>query len=109
MSKVWGRCHAGRAQSLGREAPRAVPRLSRPLVEAALTARNPASCGLAAVLHGPLAAAKSTSGCTEMGWEPLSGNCQIYESPQCSSSRRSSQLKKQFSKETLSGESMKGA
>lgn len=57
----------------------------------------------------PPAAAKSTLGCAETVWEPLSGNCRVYESPQGSSSQRSSQLEKQFSKETLSEESMKSA
>ena len=109
MSKVWGRCHAGRTQRLDREAPRAAPRPAGPLAEAALTARNPASRGQAAGLHGSLAAAKSMPGCTETGWESLSGDCQVYESPQCSSSQRSRQLEKQFSKDTLSGESVKGA
>ena len=107
MSKVWGRCHAGRTQRLVREAPRAVPRPAGLLAEAALPARNPASRRQAAGLHGPLAVAKSTPGCTETGWELLSGDCQIYESPQGSSSQRSKQLKKQFSKDTLSGESVR--
>lgn len=48
----------------------------------------------------PPAAAKSMRGCSETGWEPLSGDCRVYESPQCSSSQRSGQLEKQFSKET---------
>ena len=56
MSKVWGRCHAGRTQRLGRESPRAAPRLSGPLAEAALPARNPASLGQATGLGESLAA-----------------------------------------------------
>ena len=40
-------------------------------------------------------------GCMETGWEPLSGNSQVYESPQRSSSQRSSQLEKQFSRDFI--------
>lgn len=94
---------------LGSEVPGAAPRPAGPLAEAALTVRNQASLGPAAGLHDPPAAAKSMPGCVETGWEPLSGDCRVYESPQRSSSQRSGQLEKQFSKETLSGESMKDA
>ena len=86
---------------LGSEVPGAAPRPAGPLAEAALTVRNQASLGPAAGLHDPPAAAKSMPGCVETGWEPLSGDCRVYESPQRSSSQRSGQLEKQFSKETI--------
>ena len=53
MSKVWGRCHAGRTQRLGSEVPGAAPRPAGPLAEAALTVRNQASLGPATGLHDP--------------------------------------------------------